>query len=255
MSRHWPVDPDALLPLLRLRAGDVPRRMLVVGDPARAELVARRLDGGKEVTRNREYALFAGRHRDFDLGVISHGVGSSGAAVCFEELCRAGAEWIIRAGTAGGMQPDVLDGALVIARAAVRDEGLTNHLVPPAFPAVADVDVVVALRGAAAAVARDVVEGIVLSSDLFYPHAVLGSELPMWQRAGVVAVEMECAALFVTAALHGVAAGAILTVDGNPLAAGDDDMSGYDPRREVVTSAVEEMIGIALDALVAPGAA
>jgi len=248
-------DPDNVLPLLRVRAGDVPRSMLVVGDPARAELVAGRLDGGHEVARNREYALFAGRHRDVDVGVISHGVGSAGAAVCFEELCRAGVERIVRAGTTGGMQPDVLDGALVIARAAARDEGLTNHLVPPAYPAVADVDVVVALRAAAAAAGRDVVEGIVLSSDVFYPHEVLGSALPMWQRAGVVAVEMECAALFVTAGLHGAAAGAILTVDGNPLAAGDDDMSGYDPRRDVVTSAVEEMVGIALDALVASGAA
>ncbi|MGH9270298.1 MAG: nucleoside phosphorylase [Ilumatobacteraceae bacterium] len=255
MTRLRPADPETRLPLLRVRAGEVPRRMLVVGDPGRAELVAGRLDGGRELGRNREYALFAGRHRDVDVGVISHGVGSAGAAVCFEELCRAGAERIIRAGTTGGMQPDVLDGALVIATAAVRDEGLTDHLVPPAFPAVADVDIVVALRAAAAAVTRDVVEGIVLSSDLFYPHEVLGSALSMWQRARVVAVEMECAALFVTTCLHGVAAGAILTVDGTPLAAGDDDMSGYDPRRAVVTATVEEMIGIALDALVAPGAA
>ena len=57
-----------------------------------------------------------------------------------------------------------------------------------------------------------------LTSDLFYPHEVLGSDLEMWQRTGVVAVEMEVAALLVTAALHGAAAGAILAVDGNPLA-------------------------------------
>ena len=245
-------DPDNVLPLLRVRAGDVPRSMLVVGDPARAELVAGRLDGGHEVARNREYALFAGRHRDVDVGVISHGVGSAGAAVCFEELCRAGVERIVRAGTTGGMQPDVLDGALVIARAAARDEGLTNHLVPPAYPAVADVDVVVALRAAAAAAGRDVVEGIVLSSDVFYPHEVLGSALPMWQRAGVVAVEMECAALFVTAGLHGAAAGAILTVDGNPLAEHTSDMSDYDPHRPIVDDAIDAMVDIALDTVAAP---
>ncbi|CAN5738707.1 uridine phosphorylase [soil metagenome] len=253
MAERATADPDRFLPLLRVRGGAVPRRMLVVGDPARAEQVAQRLDGGREISHNREYALFAGRHRDVDVGVVSHGVGGSGAAVCFEELCRAGTERIVRAGTTGGMQPHVLDGALVVATAAVRNEGFTSRLVPPAFPAVADVDVVLALRAAAAASAQPVVEGVVLSSDLFYPHEVLGSDLMLWQRAGVVAVEMECAALFVTAALHGVAAGAILAVDGNPLASGDDDMSGYDPRREVVTTAVEAMITVALDALVAPG--
>jgi uridine phosphorylase len=244
-------DPDVNLPLLRVRAADVPRSMLVVGDPQRAERVAALLEDGREVSRNREYALFTGRHAGTEVGVVSHGVGSPGAAVCFEELGRAGVERVLRAGTCGGMQPDVLDGRLVIATAAARDEGLTARLVPLTFPAVADVDVVLALRAAAASAGCVVVEGIVVSGDLFYPHEVLGSELPMWQRTGVVAVEMECAALFVTAALHGMAAGAILAVDGNPLAEGDDDMSGYDPRREVVTSAVDVMIGIALDALVA----
>jgi uridine phosphorylase len=183
---------------------------------------------------------------------VSHGVGSAGATVCFEELCRAGAVRLVRAGTAGGMQPAIRDGAIVLARAAVREEGTTAKLVPTAFPAVADVDVALSLRRAAATVGRDVVEGVVLTSDVFYPHAVLGSDLALWQRAGVVAVEMECAALFITAALHGAAAGAILAIDGNPLAEGDDDMSGYDPHRDIVTAAVDQMVTIALDAIAVP---
>ena len=67
-----------------------------------------------------------------------------------------------------------------------------------------------------------------------------------------VAVEMECSALFVTAALHGAEAGAILTVDGNPLATKDDDMSGYDPHRSIVDDAVNVMLAIALDVVAAP---
>ncbi len=184
------------------------------------------------------------------VGVVSHGVGSAGAAVCFEELCRSGARRLVRAGTCGGMQDHVRDGDLVVARGAVRDDGVTPRLVPLGLPAVADPDVLLALRGAAAGAAARVVEGIVLTSDVFYPHEVLGSELLLWQRAGVVAVEMEVAALLVVAHLHGAAAGAILAVDGNPLARGDAEMSGYDPHRQVVTDAVERMIGIALDALV-----
>lgn len=247
-----PTEPDTVLPILNVRVGDVPDRLLVVGDPTRAERISTRLDGAREVSRNREYVLFEGGHGGERIGVVSHGVGSPGAAVCFEELCRAGARRLIRAGTCGGLQPHVLDGAIVIARGAIRDEGLTAHLVPPAFPAVADIDVVLALRAAAVEAGAEAVEGIVLTSDLFYPHEVLGSDLPMWNRAGAVAVEMECAALFVTALLHGISAGAILTADGNPLVEADADMSGYDPHRSVVRDAVDTMITIALDAVADP---
>ncbi len=59
---------------------------------------------------------------------------------------------------------------------------------------------------------------------------------------------MEVAALLVVASLHGVAAGAILAVDGNPLAGIDEAMTAYDPNREVVRKAVGTMLGVALDA-------
>ncbi|MFP5488105.1 MAG: nucleoside phosphorylase [Acidimicrobiia bacterium] len=245
-------DADAVLPNLRVRAGDVPERVLVVGDPARAERVARLLTEPVEVSRNREYVLYAGTHGDQRIGVISHGVGSAGATVCFEELCRAGARRLVRAGTAGGLQPDVTDGTLVVARAAVRDEGVTPKIVPPGFPAVADHDVVRALSAGADARSARMAEGIVLTSDLFYPYAVLGDDLALWARAGVIAVEMECAALFVVSSMHQVQAGAILTIDGNPLAGSSGDMSDYDPHRAVVDDAVAAMLDIALDAVAAP---
>jgi len=92
--------------------------------------------------------------------------------------------------------------------------------------------------------------GVVLTSDVFYPHTILGSNLRLWQNSGAIAVEMECAALFVIAALRGVKAGAILAIDGNPIMAGDTAMTDYDPDRSVVTDAVDSMIDTALRALV-----
>jgi uridine phosphorylase len=62
---------------------------------------------------------------------------------------------------------------------------------------------------------------------------------------------MECAALFVTSSLAGVSAGAILAVDGSPLADDDESMEGYNPDRTVVKDAVAAMIDAALTALVA----
>jgi uridine phosphorylase len=238
------------LPILDVDSDDIAERVLVVGDPARAAKAAALLDNVQHVATNREYATYRGFHNGTAVGVVSHGVGAAGAGVCFEELCRGGAERIIRAGTCGGMQPDIVDGDLVIVTGAVREDGLTERLVPMSFPALATVEVVNALR-AAAGTKPDVHQGVALTAAVFYPSVVLGSELERWQRAGVSAVEMECAALFVISALHQRQTGAILVVDGNPLVENDDDMSGYDPHRPVVHEAVDRMIRIALDALVA----
>jgi uridine phosphorylase len=241
---------DDVLPLTQVRVGDLAPRVLVVGDPGRVAKAAARLTEPRQVGGNREYVTFTGTFEDTPVSVASHGVGSAGAGVCFEELCRGGAERIIRAGTAGGLQPDVLDGSLVVATAAVREEGLTRHLVPLSYPAVADADLVVALRRLAGSAHLDVRTGIVLTSDCFYPLPVLDVDHARWQRAGCVAVEMEMAALLVVAAQHAVAAGGILAIDGNPLIQQDFDMSGYQPFRPVVDRAVDAALDTALRALV-----
>ena len=233
-------------PVLRLTPGEIPERALVVGDPARAEKVAARLDGVTELGRFREYVTFSGTHRGVPMIVSSHGVGAPGAALCFEELHQAGVKRILRAGTCGGLQPHIADGDLVIATGAIRDDGLTPGLVPLAFPALASVDVVTSLRGACGSVEHRVHEGIVLTGAVFYPHGVVGSSLSQWASAGAIAVEMECAALFVIGSLNGTEVGAILTSDGNPL---HDKSDGYDPHRDVVRDAVDVMIDVALEAL------
>lgn len=245
------VPQDSTLTLTQIPVSALAERVLVVGDPARAEQYSALLDDAHPIAANREYVSFGGTYRGTPVTIVSHGVGAPGAAVVFEELCRGGARRIIRSGTAGGLQPDVVDGALVIATAAVRQDGITDRLVPAVFPAVADAGVVAALQASAAQTSCDVHTGIVLTGALFYPHAVLGSDLELWQRAGCVAVEMEAAALFVTASLHGVEAGAIVAIDGNPLAASDDAMEDYSPFREVVHTAVRGAVTAALDALVA----
>jgi uridine phosphorylase len=245
-------DADTMLPNLRVRAGDVPERILVVGDPFRATRVAELLDDVREISRNREYVVYGGTHHGETVGVASHGVGSAGAGVCFEELCRGGAKRLVRAGTAGGLQPDVVDGDLVVVRAAVRDEGLTSKIVPAGFPAVASVEMIQSLRAGTASRGARTAEGIVLTSDIFYPYQVLGDDLAMWSKAGCVAVEMECSALFVIGAMHGIETGAILTVDGNPLAEHTGDMSDYDPHRPIVDDAVATMLAVGLDTVALP---
>lgn len=242
---------DATLTLTQIPVADLADRVLVVGDPARAEQYSALLDDARRIAANREYLSYTGAYRGTPVSIVSHGVGGPGAVVAFEELCRAGVRRIVRAGTAGGLQSAVVDGSLVVATAAVREDGVTSALVPEAFPAVADAALVLELDRAARAQGLDTHRGVVLTSAMFYPHDVLGSSLELWQRAGCVAVEMEVAPLFVTASLHGVEAGAVLAIDGNPLAQADDTMSDYSPFREVVRTAVRGAVVAALEALVA----
>ena len=240
----------AILPILNTDTSNIPDRLLVVGDPGRLKKVAECLDDVKAVSENREYHLIEGSYQGVKVGAASHGVGSAGAGACFEELCQAGAKRIIRCGSAGGMQRGIGAGDIVIARGAVREDGLSGKLVPAAYPALASPDIVLAMRAAANSSGVIAHEGILLTSDMFYPHDVLGSDLPLWQKAGVTAVEMECATLFVICSLHQVESGAVVAIDGNPLEQDEGSMETYNPRQDAVRDAVGHAITIALAALV-----
>ena len=241
---------NTFLPILKIQASEIPERILVVGDPNRVDIVAQSLTDVEALAHNREYRTIRGKFDGEMIGVVSHGVGSAGAGACFTELCMAGASRIIRAGSAGGMRPNVNAGDVVIARAAVREDGLSPKLVPEAYPAVATPDIVIAMRRAAKDLGVDYHEGILLTSDLFYPGDVLGSDLPFWQNAGLVAVEMECATLFVVCGLRDVETGAVVAIDGNPLAQDAGSMDTYDPHQTKVADAVKQSLGIALRALI-----
>ncbi|OUM94385.1 MAG: purine-nucleoside phosphorylase [Thermobacillus sp. ZCTH02-B1] len=232
------------LPVLRVDPDDIPAYAIVCGDPFRAENIAGRLEDARELAFAREYRTFVGRYDGVELAVASHGVGSPGAAVCFEELARAGVRTIIRVGTAGSLSPAYPAGSLIVSTAAVREDGLTKQLVPPGFPAVADSAVTEALYREAAALGGRVGKGITATFDAFYTGVV---ELPhaVYAKAGVLAVEMEIAALYVIAALRGMRAGAIVALDGDA----DTVDEAYNPHRDIVAEAVERGIGAALRAV------
>ena len=126
---------------------------------------------------------------------------------------------------------------------------MTNQLVPAGFPAVANRHVVDALVQASGANASDlkVFEGITLTLDVFY-SGVLEFPHKLYQKAGVLAVEMENTALFVIAALRGMKAGSILAIDGY---ADADLLESYNPHTDVMAKAIEAEALIALDAVIA----
>ncbi|TYP79494.1 nucleoside phosphorylase [Paenibacillus methanolicus] len=238
----------ALLPILQIETEDVPELSIVCGDPFRAAAIAEKLDDAVELGHTREYRSFKGSYKGAELAVVSHGVGCPGAAVCFEELIKAGVKTIIRVGTAGSLSGSYAAGSLIVSTAAAREDGLTRQLVPPGFPAAADSQVTDALYAAALAANPPgaVGKGITLTIDAFFSGAV---ELPheTYKRAGVIAVEMEISALYVIAALRGIRAGAIVALDGDSTAVDE----GYDPHRNIVAEAVDAEIRAALEAMAA----
>ena len=80
----------AFLPILNTESENLPKKILVVGDPNRLDVVAKSLQNVEPISENREYRSVRGSFNGQIIGAVSHGVGSAGAGVCFEELCQSG---------------------------------------------------------------------------------------------------------------------------------------------------------------------
>lgn len=238
------------LPITGLPTGKVSPSVIVCGDPARGDRIAERLEECRILSNRREYRAHRGLYRGTPITVCSHGVGAPGAAVAFEELIAAGAQRIIRVGTCGGLQAHIQAGRLVIAAAAVQNTGYGRETVPDGYPAVADLSLTQALWLRTKAVDPAIKPGIVLSRDNFYAGvpAPAAPDYRVMSKAGVLAVEMECAALFLVGSLRGVATAAILVADGNVLDS-KESIETYRPGRDVVQRGIQDAIDITLESL------
>ena len=134
---------------IHLQPEDVGRYVLLPGDPGRCEIIAKHFDNPIHVATNREYVTYTGMLDGVKVSVTSTGIGCPSAAIAVEELARIGADTFIRVGTSGAIAPGIKTGDLAIVSGAIRDEGTSSHYLPIEFPAVADFQVVAALRRAA----------------------------------------------------------------------------------------------------------
>jgi uridine phosphorylase len=234
-------------PHLKLKEGQISPYVIVCGDPARAEKIAKLCESYEELAYNREYRTFLGTYKGEKVTITSHGVGSAGASICFEELIKIGAKVLVRVGTCGSLQDDLTQGQHIVTTGAIREDGVTPLLIPQGYPAIADAEVALAVENACKEADAPYKRGIILASDCFYP-GILPTSLETYSKAGVPGVEMECSALFVIASLRGVRAGAIATVDGNPLKWDDGD---YDPHGTKVTEGKARMLKIGLETMAA----
>ena len=209
---------------IQMKKGDVGRYVLLPGDPARTDLIAKLFDNAKLIANHREYRTWTGTLLGEKVSVTSTGIGGPSTAIAVEELIAIGADTFIRVGTSGGMQPEQVPGELAITLAAIRDEGTTMHYMPPEFPAVADFDVTQALRQAAIKLDVPYRVGISQSKDSFYgqhePERMPVSDRLIqrwkaWKMGGAICSEMEAATLFVLGNIYRVRTGGIMLVAAN----------------------------------------
>ncbi len=234
---------------LGIQEGDVGRYVILPGDPKRCAKIAEHFDDAKQIADQREYTTYTGTLDGVKVSVTSTGIGGPSAAIAMEELVRCGADTFVRIGTCGGIQEEVLSGDLVIATGAVRMEGTSREYAPIEFPAVADYRIVRALQQAAGEKGYASHTGIVQSKDSFYgehePEVMpvsyeLLAKWEAWKRLGVLASEMESAALYVVASHLGVRAGSVFLVIANQEreAMGLDNPMVHDTEA-AITTAVE----------------
>ncbi|HET7829136.1 MAG TPA: nucleoside phosphorylase [Candidatus Limnocylindrales bacterium] len=210
---------------VHLRRGDVGRYVLLPGDPGRCALIASRFEDARLVAKNREYETWTGSLDGEPVSVTSTGIGCPSSAIAVEELARIGADTFIRVGTSGGMQPGMRSGELAIVSGAIRDEGTSSHYLPIEFPAVADLEVVLALREAARRTGALARVGISQSKDSFYAELEpdrqpiapqLREQWDAYVAGGAICSEMEAAAIFVVASILRVRAGGLMICFGAP---------------------------------------
>ncbi|AKH98384.1 nucleoside phosphorylase [Halanaeroarchaeum sulfurireducens] len=234
-------------PHLQVETGDVHAVALLPGDPGRVDRIAAQCDESTTVAENREYKVVNATYDGTDLTIASTGIGCPSAAIALEELSRVGVETFVRVGTTGALQTDVEIGDMVVATGAAKNEGTTKRYEPVEFPAVPDFAVTSALVEAAEANDEAVHVGPVASDDAFY--AETEEYVAEWEDAGILAVEMEAAAVFTLARRKGLSAAAICTADGNLVKGTQKGADGESELPPKARNNVERAITLALDAV------
>lgn len=136
------------------------------------------------------------------VGVVGgFGIGAPVAAMILEDLIAVGVREFLSIGTAGGLQPDLDPGDVVVCAGAVRDEGVSHHYAPHDAVAKPDEGLTDALERAVVMAGLPSRRGTSWTIDT--PYRETAAEARHFQSEGVLCVEMEAAALFTVAAYRG----------------------------------------------------
>lgn len=226
---------------LEARPEDIAPVVLLPGDPLRAQFVAESfLSGAVRYNQVRNAFGYTGRYGEHRVSVQSTGMGMPSCSIYVHELLESyGARVLIRIGTCGALQPDLAIGDIILAMSASTDSAMNRHrFAGMDFAPTADFDLLRRAHTLASSGDAPARVGPVLTCDTFYMEPE--DWWTVWAKHGVLAAEMETAAIYTLAARFGARALSILTVS-------DNVVTGAHSSTEQRQTGFARMVRIALD--------
>ena len=193
--------------------GDFAKTVLMPGDPLRAKFIAETfLEDAKLVNNVRGIQGYTGYYKGKRISVMASGMGMPSIGIYSYELFNMyGVESIIRIGSAGAIHKDLQLRSIVIGQGACTNSNYAaQYKLPGTYAPIASFKLLRKAVEQAEKMNLDYVVGNVYSSDTFYDD--YEGSLTDWQKMGVLAVEMESAALYMNAARAGKNALCICTI-------------------------------------------
>ncbi len=229
-------------PHIQATPADFAPTVLMPGDPLRAKFIAETyLENAKLVNNVRGVQGYTGLYKGKRVSVMASGMGMPSIGIYSYELFNNfGVENIIRIGSAGAISPELKLRSIVLGQGACYNSsfaeqyGLLGHFAP-----IASWCLLKKAADKAEEMGLTAYIGNLLSNDLFYDD---GLHTMAWQKMGVLAVEMEAAALYMNAARTGKNALAICTIS-DSLVTGEE--CSAQERQETFTHMMELALEIA----------
>jgi len=198
---------------INAKNGDIADKILLPGDPLRAEFIANTyLKNPVCFNKVRGMLGFTGEYEGQEVSVMGTGMGVPSISIYVHELINEfNVKRLIRIGTCGGMQEDLSLRDVIIAMSASANSGVNKNIFKGMdFAPTADFNLFKNAITKSEQLNIPYKAGGILTSDLFYnPNP---DEWKLWAAYGVLAVEMETSALYTIAAKFAVQALTILTV-------------------------------------------
>ena len=195
---------------------DFAKTVLMPGDPLRSKFIAENfLEDAKLVNNVRGIHGYTGTYKGKPVSVMASGMGMPSMAIYSYELFNFyEVENIIRIGTAGVIDPSLKVREVVFGQGACTNSAYQRQYnLPGTYAPICSFELLEKAVNVAREMGVDPKVGNLYSSDIFYDDA---GSLKEWQKMGVLATEMEAAALYMNAARAGKKALAICTISDNP---------------------------------------
>lgn len=205
-------------PHIGAKLGEIAKTVLMPGDPLRAKFIADNfLEDVVQFNSIRNMFGYTGTYKGKRISVMGGGMGMPSIGIYSYELFNFyGVDNIIRIGTAGSIADKLnLRDVVIGLGASTNSSYASQYNLPGTFAPIASYDLVSSAVEAAKAKNINAVVGNILSSDTFY--SADKTALDKWKSMGILAVEMEAAALYMNAAEAGKNALCILTISDCPL--------------------------------------